>query len=388
MSFGTSRLVSSFEESATLLLSGKAKRLAQAGRSIINFGAGEPDFNTPEAVIERAYQAAKAGATKYTAVAGVPSLRKAVADRLREDYQVDFQSPEEVLISSGGKQAIYHFFQAVLEPDDEVLIPAPYWVSFPEMVKLVGGKPVIVHPKGARLTADDIQAAITPKTRLFVLNSPSNPSGEVFNPDELTSFLRAVEPHPIWVLTDDTYYSLVYSPAEWVSVLKLRPDFRSRTCVIGSTSKLYAMTGWRLGWAVAPKPIIEAMTKLQSQVTSSASHISQVAAEAALKDFHQSAEDFRLRFEKRKDFIYEKAKDIRGLKAAKPEGAFYLFADFSEALRGRPVAQYAEDLLEKHGVCIIPGVAFGAPNFARLSYALSEAEIEEGLKRIQASLNG
>ncbi|MDB5037278.1 MAG: Aminotransferase [Bacteriovoracaceae bacterium] len=379
-------MVSSFEESATLLLSGKAKKLSQQGRSIINFGVGEPDFNTPEAIIEKAYSAAKEGQTKYTAVAGIPSLRKAVADRLKADYQVDFNSADEVLISSGGKQAIYHFLQAILEPGDEVLIPAPYWVSFPEMVKLVGGKPVIVASKGERMTAEDIRPLITKKTRLLILNSPSNPSGMVYTKEELASYLKVIESHPIWLMSDDTYYKLVYSPSEWSSVLKIRPDFRSRTCIIGSSSKTYAMTGWRLGWAVAPKPIIDAMIKLQSQVTSSACSLSQVAAEAALTTFHASSDEFHQRFSKRRDFIYEKALKIKGLKPIKPEGAFYLFVNFSEALKGRPVAEYAEELLEKHGVCVIPGVAFGAPDYARLSYALSEADIEEGLKRIQKSL--
>lgn len=387
MTFGASQLVSRFEESATLLLSGKAKKLAAAGRSIINFGAGEPDFNTPNEIIDVAFEAAKSGQTKYTAVAGLPSLRKAVADRLSEDYQVRFESADEVLISCGGKQAIFHFFQAALEPGDEVIIPAPYWVSFPEMAKLVGAKPVIVYPKGERLTAAEIEAAITPKTRAFVLNSPSNPSGLVFSKSELESFLKVLEPHPIWLLSDDTYYSLVYSPAEWVSVLKIDPRFRNRTCVIGSSSKSYAMTGWRLGWALAPKPMIDAMAKLQSQVTSSATSVSQIAAQAALSSYHSCAKEFRSKFEKRKDLIFNLIKDVKGLRPLRPEGAFYLFVDFSNALKGQKVEIYAEELLEKNGVCLIPGVAFGAPHFARLSYAVSESEIEEGVRRIRTSLS-
>ncbi len=386
MSFNVSKLVSTFEESATLALSGKAKKMAAEGRSIINFGVGEPDFNTPDAIIEAAHSAAKKGQTKYTPVAGTPSLRRAIVDRLSADYQVNFDSPDEVAVSCGGKQSIYHFLQATLEAGDEVLIPAPYWVSFPEMVKLVGGKPVIVQPKGERLTAQDIKEAITPKTRLLILNSPSNPSGTVYTEKELNDFMSAIESKPIWLLSDDTYYTLVYSPAQWTSVLKLRPDFRKRTCIIGSASKSYAMTGWRVGWAVAPKPIIDAMVKLQGQVTSSACHMAQAATEAALRNFHASAQDFKAKFEKRRDLLLQKLKEIPGLTAMRPDGAFYVFVDFARALKGRKVEDLANELLEKHGVCIIPGGAFGAASFGRLSYALSEAEIEEGLKRLKEAL--
>lgn len=386
MNFQISSLVNAFEESATLALSGKAKKMAAEGRSVINFGVGEPDFNTPEGVIEAAFKGARAGKTKYTPVGGVPSLRRAVCERMSEDYGVKFDSPDEVVISSGGKQAIYHFLQAVINPGDEVIIISPYWVSFPEMVKMVGGRPVIVHPKGDRLDPKELEAQIGSKTRVLILNSPSNPTGQVYDSDELRSFLKVITPHPIWLLSDDTYYTLVYEPATWTSALRLLPDFRSRTCLIGSCSKTYAMTGWRLGWALAPKPLADAMIKLQGQVTSSASQISQVAAEAALKDFHGEAEGLRVKFQKRRDLIWALVQKIPGLKAIRPEGAFYLFVDFRGVLKGRSSVSFASELLEKEGVCMIPGDAFGAPGFGRLSYALSEAEIEEGLKRLQRAL--
>ena len=380
-----SRLVSSFEESATLALGAKAKKLVAEGRSIINFGVGEPDFNTPEGIIHAAVESAKKGNTKYTAVAGIPALRQAIAKHMTADYGLPFQE-QEVLISSGGKQAIYHFLQAALEPGDEVLVISPYWVSFPEMVKLVGGVPVIVRPKSARLSAKDIQQAITPRTRALILNSPSNPSGAVLSRDEMKEILNVIEPHPIWLLSDDTYYHLVYEPAVFVSPLHVRPEFRERVCLIGSASKSYSMTGWRLGWAVAPAPMITAMTKLQSQVTSNASSLSQAAVLAAVTSFGHVPVEFKAQFVKRRNAMIEGLKEIPGLQWVDPEGAFYVFVDFTKVLKGRKVADYAEELLMKHGVCMIPGEAFGEPAYGRLSYVLSEDDIQEGIRRIKHSL--
>jgi aspartate aminotransferase len=379
------KLVSSFEESATLALAARAKKLAASGRSIINFGVGEPDFNTPKSFIDAAFKAAESGQTKYTPVPGLPNVREAIAERSSKDYGLKF-SADEVIVSSGGKQAIYHFLQAVVEHGDEVIILAPYWVSFPEMVKMVGGKPVIVTAKGDRITAEEIADKISRKTKAIILNSPSNPSGLVFTKEEIQSYLKVFENKPFWILADDTYYKLVFSPAEWVSHLHLKPELKDRTCIIGSSSKSYAMTGWRLGWALAPKPLISAMTKLQSQVTSNPSSLSQAAVVEALKNGEGFVEDFRATFQKRRDLVIAEAKRIPGMKWVKPDGAFYLFMDFSGPLVKPDATAFCENLLENHGVCLIPGVAFGAPAFARLSYALSDADIKEGIRRIEGAL--
>ncbi len=389
MSFETASLVSRFEESKTLALAARAKQLAAEGRTIVNFGLGEPDFNTPDIVLEAAATAMKKGQTKYTPVGGTLSLRKAIAARLSEDYGVPF-SHESIVVSAGGKQAIFHFLQAILEPGDEVIIPAPYWVSFPEMVKMVGGVPKIAQPSGERLVAKDIERQITAKTKLLILNSPSNPTGEVYSPEEVASFLSVIRSRPIWLMSDDTYYSLIYSGDPFVSALKIAPDFRERTCVIGSTSKSYAMTGWRLGWASVPDRIVSAMVKLQSQITSNPCSVSQAAAEVAVQTKNHLAitTDFKARFQKRRDHALGRLKSLEGLSMPAPDGAFYLFLRLAPLLRAQTATSFAQELLEKWGVCAIPGEAFGAPDYLRLSYALSEAEISAGIDQIEKALKG
>lgn len=385
--FKIASLVSSFEESATLALAAKAKKLAAEGKPVINFGVGEPDFVSDERLIDRAAQAAKKGATKYTPVNGNLSLRGAIAKRISGDYGVSY-SADEVIVSAGGKQAIYHFLQSVLEPQDEVLIFSPYWVSFPEMVKLVGGKPVIVKPGADPVAA--LQRAVSPKTKVLILNSPSNPSGQVWTRAELEGFLKVIESKPVWLMSDDTYYCLCYGQEPWISSVKLRPDFRDRTCIIGSSSKTYAMTGWRLGWALGPKELIAAMTKLQSQVTSNASSLTQAAVEMAVGELHSELSSrLREKFRARRDRMIAGLAKIKGLKWLEPAGAFYVFVDFSGALpAGASVTAFANELLEKSYVCAIPGEAFGEPSFLRFSYALSEAEIDEGLGRLEKALKG
>ncbi len=390
MARALSKLLGSFEESATLALSAKAKKLSAEGRSIINFGVGEPDFVTDSALMSAALEAAQKGETKYTSVYGKPSLRSAIAHRIQKDYGVSYQS-DEVIVSSGGKQAIYHFLQSVIEPQDEVLILSPYWVSFPEMVKLVGGSPVIIRPRPGheKVLAEDVQKAITPKTKVMILNSPSNPSGQIYSSTEVASFLKVLKPHPqIWLMSDDTYYTLNYSVEPWTSAVKLDPDFKERTCIIGSASKTYAMTGWRLGWALGPKNLIDGMCKVQSQVTSSACSLSQAAAEAALTTHHDRiSTDLRQKFAARRQVILGALQKIKGLTWIPPEGAFYVFANVSSFMpKGRSVTAFAGDLLEKFGVCAIPGEAFGDERFIRLSYALDESQILEGIARIETAL--
>lgn len=387
MNWTTSKLVDSFAESKTLALGSKAKKMKAEGRPVINFAAGEPDFSTKPSIVEAAHQAAQAGQTKYTAVPGTAQAREAVARRLSEDYDSSF-SAGEVCLSTGGKQAIFHFLQAVLEPGDEVLIPVPYWTSFPEMVKIVGAKPVLVRPEGERLTGEDLKRAITDKTRLLIYNSPSNPAGTVFSAEEQEGFWRAIEDKPIWVMSDDTYYALVYEPSEFVSVLKQRPDFKERTCIIGSSSKSYAMTGWRLGWAVGPEAVIKAMVKLQGQVTSGPNSMAQAGLVEALGPSHGCAEEFRSIFKKRRDLLVELLSKLPKLALREPQGAFYCFVKLSEAIGDKSVSEFCEQVLESHELCLVPGEAFGEPDYARMSYALSEDEIREGVGRLEKALGG
>lgn len=380
-----SRLVGRFEESATLALAAKAKKMAANGADILNFAAGEPDFNTPEPILEAAFQAAREGQTKYTPVAGKPSLREAIARRLAQDYQIDCAA-SQVMVSNGGKQSIFHFLQAVLEPGDEVIIHRPYWTSFPEMVKMVGGKPVFYGMKSARPDLDELQTILSSRTKLIILNSPGNPSGLVWTREELELLCKALESSSAWLLSDDTYYSLVYSPSEFHSVLKLRPDLSERICVVGASSKSYSMTGWRLGWALAPEPIVQAMVKLQGQVTSGPCSVSQAAAEAAVGAHHSFSRKFCEIFDGRRKKLLEKVKEIEGLTCLEPQGAFYAFLDFSSFMPAEAVTGFCQDLLEKEGLCLVPGEAFGEPAFARMSYAASEEQISAGFVRLKKAL--
>lgn len=383
MKIKTASLVDRFAESATLALAAKAKKMMAQGRDVINFAVGEPDFNTPDGVIEAALKAAKAGQTKYTPVAGVPSTRAAVAKRLTADYGCDFKD-SEVLISHGGKQALFHFFQASLEPEDEVLIPVPYWTSFPEMVKMAGGKPVYIRPETGRLKPEDIELAITSKTKAIILNSPANPSGAVWSRAEMEAIGAVLAKHSIWVVSDDTYYTLTYTDEPWTSILKLEPSLKDRSCIIGSTSKSYAMTGWRLGWAVGPEALIKAMAKLQGQVTSGACSVSQAACEAAVGPYHSASEEFRQIFDRRRKLLKS---CLEGFSYLEPEGAFYCFLKLCDQVEGS-VAGFCESLLEEHELCLVPGEAFGEPDYARVSYALSEKQIEEGIQRLKKALKG
>lgn len=381
-----SPLVAKFEESKTLALGARAKKMAAAGKSIISFASGEPDFNTPSSIVEAAYLAAKSGQTKYTAVNGTPALRSAVASRLNQDYGVDGFEADRVVISTGGKQAIMHGLQAILAPGDEVLILSPYWTSFPEMVKLAGGTPVIVEASDQRVTAADLKKKISAKTKAFIFNSPSNPSGLVFTEQETKELMECILDKNIWLISDDTYYALVYEPAKWVSALRIFPEMIDRSLVVGSTSKSYAMTGWRLGWVHAPEVIAKAITKIQGQVTSGASSISQAAAVEALTNSHHYAEEFRLKFKERRDFLLGRLASISGLNWTEPEGAFYCFIRLDKLVGKGQVSAFCERLLEEFGVCAVPGEAFGQPDFARLSYALSEQQIEEGISRMERAL--
>jgi len=254
------------------------------------------------------------------------------------------------------------------------------------MVKMLGAKPVIVRPKAERLSAADLQASISSKTRAFILNSPVNPSGVVYTKEELESFLSVIESKEIWLLSDDTYYELVYAPHTWTSCLKIRPNFRERTCVIGSSSKSYAMTGWRLGWASAPKPILKAMAKLQGQITSSPSAISQAAVQEAVGESHRFSAEFRERFQVRRNLLLELLAKIPGISWLEPQGAFYCFIRLDQKMPAEKVTAFCEKLLEEKGVCLVPGEAFGEPSYVRLSYALSEEQIREGLNRLEMAL--
>lgn len=385
MNYQSTHLVKTIQESATLKLSARAKALKAEGRSIVNFGAGEPDFNTDLTVIEKAFAKTKEGATKYTAVPGTPAARDAVAERISKDYGFSVER-DEVLLSTGGKQAIYHALQALVEPGEEVLIPSPYWVSFPDMVKLVGGVPKFLPTDEEGVKLSILDQALTSKTKALILNSPSNPSGMLWSEARLKELGKFLKEKGLWLMSDDTYYRLVYPPHQFKSIVSLEPGLREQTVIIGSSSKSYAMTGWRLGWAIGPKPLIKDMAKLQGQVTSCPSSISQSALEVAVLERDSVCEDFLKIFDTRRKLMLDLLSKIEGLEWVDPKGAFYIFVRVSGRMKGRSVSDWSMQLLEKHGVCVIPGEPFGAPEYIRLSYALGEDAIREGISRIKEAL--
>lgn len=381
-----SPLVDSFAESATLALAGRAKEMQSQGKSVINFAVGEPDFATPTPIIEAACEEAKKGATKYTPVGGQEKVREALASRLTTDYGVSFTA-NQLMLSNGAKQAIFHFLQSILRVGDEVVIPRPYWTSFPEMVKMQGAKPVFL-PASADTGLGDLDqlgSLMGEKTRLFILNSPTNPNGVVWDRALLQDLLKILKPYSTWILSDDTYYQLVYDPYQWASVLEVDPSVRERTCVVGSASKTYAMTGWRIGWASAPDHVLSAMKKLQGQVSSNPSSISQAALKAAVGSEHGSAQRLKDQFSKRRKFLLQLL-EKGAWEFHAPQGAFYLFLKLCPPLKPADVAAFCKNLLEEHGVCVVPGEAFGEPEYVRLSYALDEGQLEEGWRRLESAL--
>ncbi len=380
--------------SPTMAIDAKVKSLIRDGRDVINLTAGEPDFDTPSAIRQAAVAAMEKGETRYTPAGGTQELKRAVSDRLQKDTGLTYQ-PEEILVSVGAKHSLYNAVMALVSPGDGVLVPVPYWVTYPEQVRLADGifEPVnIAAERQGELSAKDLEAAITPKSRGLILNSPSNPSGAVIESGELQAIAEFVIEHDLWVLSDEIYGRLVYEGAEQRSIASFR-GMRERTIVINGVSKAYAMTGWRIGYAAGPKEVISAMANLQSQSTSNPSSISQAAAVAALTGDQGPVDTMRLNFDQRRRYTLERIDRITGLTAASPKGAFYLWVDLSPWL-GKEIAgrriENGDDLafvlLEEAGVGVVPGSGFGVDDHFRLSYATSMKLLADAMDRMQRLL--
>jgi aspartate aminotransferase len=384
------------EPSMTLKVTAKAGELKAAGVDVVSFGAGEPDFDTPAHIKEAGKRALDAGATKYTAVEGTAPLRKAVAAWFGRAHGFEVK-PNEVMVSAGAKQVIFNAFHAVLDEGDEVILPAPYWVSYSEIAKLAGAKPVPVVSRAEDdfvVNPDAVARAITPRTRMILIVSPCNPTGAVYDEQTLRALADLAVKHDLWLLTDDIYRTLIYGDAKFVNPATFSPEVRRRTIIADGVSKAYAMTGWRIGFALAPPPVIEAMGTLQGQSTTNAAAVSQAAALAAIEGPSDELEKMRVEFDKRRQYMVRALRAIPAVKCVEPRGAFYAFPDVS-AFNGKRSAagkligsdlDLCEYLIEDAKVAVVPGSAFYAPGFIRLSYATSQANIEKGVARIAEAL--
>jgi len=387
-----SQRVGSIEESATLAIDARAKALKAAGDDVIGFGAGEPDYPTPAHIVEAAEKAcAVPRFHHYTPTAGLPELRTAVADKTAADLGMPVMA-SQVLVTNGAKQALYNTFATLLDPGDEVLFTGPYWVTYPESIRLAGGLPVPVptdEASGFRVTVEQLEAARTPRTKVLLFASPQNPTGAVHRRDEVEAIGRWAADNDLWVVTDEIYQLLVYGDVEFHSIVARVPDLAERSVVINGVSKTYSMTGWRVGWMVGPTDVIAAATNLQSHATSNVDNVAQAAALAGLTGPMDAAEEMRVAFDRRRKRMLELLCAIPGVSCVEPHGAFYAFPSFEGALgrelgprRPASTTDLAEVILEEARVAVVPGEAFGAPGYMRLSYALGDDDLEEGLNRI------
>jgi len=389
-----SKRVQAIKPSPTLAVTARAARLKAEGRDIIGLGAGEPDFDTPQHIKDAAIAAIDRGFTKYTAVGGTPGLKNAIIAKFKRENGFDYTAGQ-ILVSCGGKQSFFNLTLSVINPGDEVIIPAPYWVSYPDIVLIAEGKPVIVEAgieQGFKITADQLEQAITPKTRMFVINSPSNPSGGVYTLDELKALGEVLLRHPhILIATDDMYEHILLSEGKFVNILNACPALYPRTVVLNGVSKAYAMTGWRIGYCAGPAHIITAMENVQSQSTSNPASISQVAAETALNGDQSCITPMVEAFRQRNRFVTDALNDIAGLHCLLAGGAFYAFADAREVIarlhgsgmiKDRSDIAFSEYLLEQGGVAVVPGSAFGSEGYIRLSFATAMPNLESALGRM------
>ena len=376
----------------TLAISAKAKQLKAEGKSIIAFTAGEPDFDTPDFIKAEAKAALDKGLTKYTPASGIVDLKKVISEKLKKDNDLCY-APDQIIVSSGAKSSLYYSMLAVLNAGDEVVIPVPIWLTYPELVKLCGAKPVLVDTRksGYKLTAKALQEAITDKTKLLILNTPCNPTGAVYEEEELKALAEVIVKNDILVLSDEIYEKLVYG-VKHVSIASFNEEIKKRTIIVNGMSKSYSMTGWRVGYTAAEKEIVKAMTNIQSHAAGNTCTIAQYASVKAVSDGDNFIEDARKVFAKRRSLLIELAKKLPNVSYVEPQGAFYLFMDvsayFGKTYNGRIIdgsLSFAECLLDE-GVALIPGKPFGDDNSVRLSYAVAESDIEEGFKRIAAFL--
>jgi aspartate aminotransferase len=384
-----SQRVQSIKPSPTLAITARAAALRAEGKDVIGLGAGEPDFDTPEHIKQAAITAINEGKTKYTAVDGTAELKQAVIDKFARDNALDYKA-NQVLVSVGGKQSFFNLTQAILDGGDEVIIPAPYWVSYPDMVLLANGTPVIIEAgqdQRFKITPEQLEAAITEKTRLFVINSPSNPSGLAYSKAELEALGEVLRKHPqVLIATDDMYEHILWTEESFHNIVMACPDLYDRTIVLSGVSKAYSMTGWRIGYAAGPAPLIAAMKKIQSQSTSNPASISQAASVAALDGDQQCIQDMLVEFKKRHDMVVKRLNAMDGIESLESDGTFYVFPNISDVIdRMEGInddLDFAEALLVDKGVAIVPGTAFGLKNHMRLSIATSEENLTNALDRI------
>jgi aspartate aminotransferase len=380
--------------SVTLALAAKAQAMRAQGVDLVNFTAGEPDFDTPQRIKDAAVQALKKGMTKYTDVRGIEPLREAVAKKYLKEFALQY-SKDEVLVSCGGKHALYNIFQATIDPGDEVIIPSPYWVSYSDMVLLAGGVPKLIpttEANGFRITPKELKGALTSRTRAFVFNSPSNPTGAAYGFEEIQGLCRILEQHNCLILSDDIYEKIVYDGFRFHSIVSVSPSLRERTIIFNSLSKTYAMTGWRIGYALGPAAVISAAAKIQSQSTSNPTSFAQVAAIEALAGPQDEVQQMVGEFQKRRDLIVKRLKGMPGISCFNPQGAFYVFPNVGSLLGKKAgefklasAGDFAEYLLQEARVLAVPGEDFGSTENIRISYATSLTEIEKGCERIEAA---
>lgn len=376
--------VTAIAPSATLAITSKAAELKAQGIQVCAFAAGEPDFNTPDCIKNACEAALDEHKTRYVAAAGLPELRTALSEKLQAENGVSYE-PSQILVANGGKHALAQVFQTLINPGDEVIIPAPFWLSYPEMVRVAGGVPVFVKTSvedGFLMSPEQLEAAITPKTVAVVMNSPSNPTGMMYTPEQLRAIGEVAIKHDIWVVSDEIYEKMVYGGVEQASMAAFGPEFYDHTITVNGFSKTFAMTGWRLGYAAGPKPFMKALFALQSHLASAPNTFAQWGAIAALKEAGPDVATMVKAFAERRERIYALMSAIPGVKCPKPEGAFYVFPDISSF--GMTSLEFAQRLLEEHHVAVVPGIAFGDDTCVRLSYACSMDNIEEGLRRFTA----
>ncbi|CUA79458.1 pyridoxal phosphate-dependent aminotransferase [Anoxybacillus suryakundensis] len=384
--------VASLTPSSTLAITAKAKELKAAGYDVIGLGAGEPDFNTPQHIMEAAVKAMYDGHTKYTPSGGLATLKEEIIKKFQQDQQLDYK-PSEIIVCVGAKHALYTLFQVILDEGDEVIIPTPYWVSYPEQVKLAGGVPIYVEgleQNEFKITPEQLKQAITDRTKAVIINSPSNPTGVIYTKEELQALGEVCLAHDVLIVSDEIYEKLVYGGHEHVSVAQLSPELKKQTIIINGVSKSHSMTGWRIGYAAGDADIIRAMTDLASHSTSNPTSIAQYAAIAAYSGSQEPVEQMRQAFEERLNIIYDRLIQIPGFSCVKPQGAFYLFPNAKEAatMTGyESVDAFVEALLEEAKVALVPGSGFGAPNNVRLSYATSLELLHQALDRIATFVN-
>ena len=396
------RRLSRIKASPAAMISGKAMEMARAGRDVIALSAGEPDFDTPDAIKIAAMRAIIEGKTKYPPIAGIPELREAVCRKLERENGLRY-APDQVIVSTGGKQVIYNALAATLDPGDEVVVPAPYWVSYPDMTLLAGGTPVVAAAdaaNGFRLTPEQLDGAITARTKWLILNNPGNPSGAVYSAGDLEGLAEVLRRHPrVWVLADDIYEHIIYGGGRFATIAEVAPDLYERTLTVNGLSKAYCMTGWRIGYGAGPKPLVAAMSKVQSQTTSGASSISQWAGVEALDGDQAFIRGNLAVFERRRDLAVERLDGAEGLSCLAPDGAFYVYVDCGGAVGRRTPdggviendGDFAKYLLDAEEVAVVHGEAFGLSPYFRVSYALATDRLEEACRRIRracASLSG